>query len=306
MNEEKKILSAAEADKLLAAKDGTAALLYLHILRTGGFSLTGAAGELRRSESEIALAAETLRRLGLTAAAELPLTEKELPEYTAADITARAGTDSAFESVVFEAQRALGKVLSSGDLKLLFGIYDHLGLPADVIFVLLHHCVEEYQRKNGAGRLPTMRYVEKEAWYWADMEIVTLDAAEEHICRERQKQEQAEQVKDVLQIRGRALAAGERKYVDAWLSLGYTPDAIAIAYDRTVVSTGKLTWNYMDKIIRSWAEKQLFTPSEIEAGDARRGGKQKPSAPQQQSDSEKLAAMRELYEHMKNSGNKEG
>ena len=36
MNEEKTLLTAGEADKLLASADGTVALLYLHILRAGG------------------------------------------------------------------------------------------------------------------------------------------------------------------------------------------------------------------------------------------------------------------------------
>ena len=53
MNEDKALLTAGEADKLLASADGTAALLYLHILRAGGFSLTEAARVLRRSESDV-------------------------------------------------------------------------------------------------------------------------------------------------------------------------------------------------------------------------------------------------------------
>ena len=75
MNEEKTLLSAEEADKLLASADGNAALLYLHILRSGGFSLTAAARVLRRSETETALAAETLRRARIpTPASPIPVT----------------------------------------------------------------------------------------------------------------------------------------------------------------------------------------------------------------------------------------
>ena len=62
---EENLMSAEAADKLLACADGRAALLYLHILRSGGFSLTAAARVLRCTETETALAADTLRRLGL-------------------------------------------------------------------------------------------------------------------------------------------------------------------------------------------------------------------------------------------------
>lgn len=300
MSEEKALLTAGEADRLLACADGTAALLYLHILRSGGFSLSAAAGVLKRSEAEVALAADTLRRLGLLDGirGDRPL-QAETPEYTAEDIVRRADSDSAFAGLVSEAERALGRVLSSNDLRLLFGIYDHLGLPADVLMLLLHHCIETYQERSGAGRMPTMRYIEKEAWYWAEQEILNLDAAEAHIRRERSQRALGEQVKDLLQIRDRALTAGERRYVDAWLDLGFSPESLAIAYDRTVLSTGKLVWKYMDRIVRSWSEKGLYTPAEIEAGDARRSGPKRSGAAAERSDSEKLADMRRLYETMK-------
>lgn len=307
MNEENRILTAADADRLLAAKDGAAALLYLHMLRRGGFSLTDAAADLRLGEKETARAAETLRRLGLLQR-EQPLPEKALPEYTAEDIGVRARTDSGFEDIVAEAQRALGKVLSTADLKLLFGIYDYLALPPDVIMLLLHHCIEEYQRRAGAGRMPSMRYVEKEAWFWAETEITTLDAAEEHIRRDRERQQRAERVKEVLQIRSRALTASEAKYVQSWLDLGFSPEAIAIAYDRTVLSTGRLVWKYMDRILQSWSEKKLFTPEEIEAGDARRVSPARPAAeslPEEEQKRRNQEILRKMYEQM-NGGTKHG
>lgn len=303
MHEEKTLLTAEEADRLLACADGTAALLYLHILRSGGLSLSKAAGVLKRSEAEVALAADTLRRLGLLEGLRERLPQEETPEYTVQDIVRRADSDSAFAGVVSEAERSLGRVLSSNDLRLLFGIYDHLGLPADVIMLLLHHCIETYQARSGPGRMPTMRYIEKEAWYWAEQEILNLDTAEAHIRRERQRRELSQQVKNALQIRDRALTAGEQRYIDEWLALGYGPESLAIAYDRTVLSTGKLAWKYMDRIVRSWSEKGLFTPEEIEAGDSRRSGpKRQPAAPSR-SDSEKLADMRRLYENMKGGEN---
>jgi len=310
MNEERTLISAAEADKLLACADGTAALLYLQIRRAGGFSLSAAARVLKRSEAEVALAADTLRRLGLMEQVQPPLPKKEIPEYTGADIVSRAGDDSAFACIVAEAERILGRVLSSNDLKILLGIYDHLGLPADAMLLLLHHCVEEYQEKNGPGRLPTMRAIEKEGWFWAEQEIVTPEAAEEHIRRSKEARQEIGRIREVLQIRGRDLTPSEQRYIAAWQAMGFGPAALAVAYDRTVSSTGKLAWSYMDKILRSWDEKRLYTPAEIEAGDARRGSRppvptgarETPAA----SDSEKLEKMRKMVEHMKNRSGGEG
>ncbi len=303
-------LGVEAADRLLACADGECALLYLHILRTGAFSATRAARELRLSEDAVARASESLRRLGLLSAPEEPLPSEELPEYTGRDISERAKTDSAFEGVIFEAQRSLGKMLSSNDMRILFGIYDHLGLPAELICLLINHCIEACRAASGDGRTPTMRYVEKEAWFWAKNEITTLEAAEEHIRRERQSQQLIGQVRDVLQIRARALTATEKKYVESWLEAGFSPEAIAEAYDRTVVGTGKLTWKYMDRILQSWREKELFTPEQIAQGDPRHapgkaGTGAGAKAPATESDAAvrgDLENMRKMYENMKKRG----
>ena len=306
MSEERYLLRIDEANKLLASADGNAALLYLHILTEGGsFSISAAARDLRRSEAEIARAAELLRKLGLMPKPEPLLEPSELPNVTAQDIVLRAQTDGAFRDLVSETEQSLGRVLSSHDLEVLFGIYDHLGLPADVIMLLLHHCIDEYQARSGPGRMPTMRYIEKEGWYWAEQEIMSIDAAEAHLQRCRARQDALKQIRDALQIRDRAFTPSERKYVEGWIAMGFGADAVAVAYDRTVLNTGKLNWKYMDSILRSWGGKHLYTAEAIESGDpARRPRK---SAAPAADNSRKIDRMRKVYDSMRDpNGKKEG
>jgi hypothetical protein len=131
--------------------------------------------------------------------------------------------------------------------------------------------MEQCKKKYGPGRLPTMRNIEKTAYSWARQEVSTLEQADSLIRKLEQRQSQYGEVKKVLSIRDRDLTASETRYVDSWLELGYSPEAIAIAYDKTVFRTGKLSWKYMDTIIKSWHAKKLYTPADIEAGDVRPG-----------------------------------
>jgi len=305
MNERKNSVStvaeipAKNLDALIACADGDAALLYIHIARTGGFSLSRACRDLKRTESDMLRAAEILRRLGLVSD-ERELESDTLPQYTAADITLRAKTDTAFEGIVHEAQKTLGKTLNSNDLNILFGIYDHIGLPAEMIFLLLNHCIETTRTRYGEGRVPTMKSIETEAWFWAKNEITTFDAAEEHIRREKLRGDETEQVKATLQISGRNLTTSEKKYISEWLDMGFSPEALAIAYDRTVIGTGKMVWKYMDKIVTTWHEKNLHTPEEIETGDARYSAKPAPAAQNAATTTgTDIENMRKLYERMK-------
>ena len=172
----------------------------------------------------------------------------------------------------------LGHTLSSADLNTLFGIYDRLGMTAETILLLIHHCADKLRRRYGEGRLPTMRAIEKEAFYWANREILTAPQAEEYLAALARRDEEMEKVRHALSLTGRELTPTERKYIESWLSMGYGAEALAIAYDRTVVGTGKLAWAYMDKIVKSWYEKKLFTAAEIEKGDSRASSRAKPAA----------------------------
>ena len=195
------------------------------------------------------------------------------PEYTAGEIARRTRADRAFQGLLSETQRVLGHALSGTDMKTLYGIYDQLAMSPEVIMLLINHCAERLRRRYGEGRLPTLHAIQKEAFRWARLEILTLDRAEEYIASLDRREQEGEKVRAALQLTGRELSPTERKYLESWLSMGYGADALALAYDRTVVGTGKLTWAYMDKIVQSWYKKSLFTPEEIEKGDARPQGR---------------------------------
>jgi len=283
-------LPRCDADRLLCAADGTCALLYIYLLRSGGeISVAQTARELRLTEKEVRDTVERLRALRLiteesagpqpAAGAPVLAAPDELPEYTAEEIARRTDGDPAFRGLVVETQRILGRMLSGSELRILFGICDHLGLPPGVVLLLINHCAQTARERYGEGRAPTLRAIEKEAYIWANREIMTLEQAEEYLRELAARKESGARLRHILQMHGREPSPSERKYMDSWLDMGFSPEALAIAYDRTVVSTGKLTWKYMDSIVKSWHSKGLHTPAEIERGDARTPSRRAASSP---------------------------
>ena len=286
-------LSAQTVDKLIRAGDGNAALLYLYVLREGGApSDSQAAAALKRSERDISVSMELLGRLGLLQYDEptpvrtalpsvrterLPVRE-ELPDYTAEDIRREIESGTVFSSLAREVEKSMGKLMSSNDLIKLFGIYDSLGLPPDVILHLVTYCIDEHQKRYGPNKFPTIGYIEKVAYTWEREGVLSLEKAEEHLKRLELKKNLAGEIKHVLQIRDRELSAGERKFIEGWSALGYTPEVIEIAYEKTLLKTGRLAWSYMDSIISSWHEKGLYTADEIKAKDGKTSAPRKPAA----------------------------
>jgi hypothetical protein len=239
-----------EMDRLLAIEDGDAALVFL--------------SAKRGREPNIGEARLVQARKKLGGAGMLPSLYSDRPSYSQSEIAQSKLTEPGFCMVVDAAEKKLGKPLSLSDLQILMGIRKWHGLPPDVIMDLLFHCAEEQERR---GRLLTVRQMEKEALIWEREGILDKDAAELYIERKERSRDNSSRVFSKLGIFDRAPSVTEKNYVASWLEMGFTIEAIALAYDKTVVNTGRLAWGYCDKILRSWHEKGWHTPGEIETYD---------------------------------------
>ena len=257
--------------KLLAAASGDGTLLYL-FLRAGG-DVSRAEAALRMPQSRLDCAAASLKQLGLWPEAPKVIRPATPPVYTETDLIQQLRQPSGFPQLVGEAQRRLGKVLSNEELKVLLSIYDYLGMGIDVISILLSYCI---QRARAAGklRMPSMHAIEKEAYHWADLSIDTMEEAAAYMQLQLERQDQASQIRKVLQLGSRKLTAGEEKLVLQWLDWGFGVHEIAKAYEKTCMNTGGLKWPYLNSILKSWHSQGLHTLQAIEAGDHSPGRQQ--------------------------------
>ena len=254
-----------DARKLLGAANADAALLYLYIAAGND---PGKAGEdLRLPDSRLNCAGAILRQLGLWPEV-LPtkILAGERPNYSENDVLDAMERDMDFRSLYGEVQRLLGRNLNTEELKILLGFVRYLGLPGDVISLLVCYC-KERARKRGSLRNPSLRTIEKEAYQWAEQGIDTLEAASAYIQTQNQRESQMTSLMSLLQIRGRNLTAAEERYAGAWLTMGFDDDAIREAYERTCLNTGGLNWAYMNKILIRWQQAGFHTLEQVRAGD---------------------------------------
>ena len=280
---EEKLLIEQNIDRLLAAHDGDMALLYLYRVRHPRADLEQAAGALCRTMGELRQAEEKLSRLlagseGPSSSPPVIRPEPEPIQYTAQEIAAVLESKKNFEDVRSELQRVLGATPGRAFLNVLVDLYDHLGMPSEVIMLLINHCQDELHRRYGSERHLTPAVLSKEGYFWADRELITLEQAEDFLRRRNEQREEEAAVAKLLGIRGRAPVDTEGKYIRSWLDMGFPGEAVAIAYDRTMTNTGSLKWPYMDRILRSWHEKGLHSPEEIRLKDAPRRKAAAPAA----------------------------
>lgn len=290
-------LTAQAVRRLLEKGDGDAALLYLALLRHhGALPPRSLAGELRWERSRIESAEETLRQLGLIApaAAEVPEPADEKPEYQRGDITRSLEESGEFRGLVAEVERRLGKKLTTPDVGVLLGLTDYLGLPADVVYLLVCHCDERIRRRYGEGRRPTLRQIEKEGYAWARMGIDTQKAAAEYLKKYAQRQGALPGYMQALRLGERPPVASEEKYLIAWQEMGFAPETVALAYDKTVLNCHEFKWNYCNGILKRWHAAGLHTLDEVRQGD-RPAGKQRQESQGSQGSEELRKYVRDLH-----------
>ncbi len=293
MNNDALHIEQSDLRKLLAAANADAALLYLFV-RSGG-SLDDAQNGLHLSQTRISCAAATLRQLGLLATEQkMPTFSGERPCYSEHDVL-QAEREPSFRSLYGEVQRLLGRNLNTEELKILLGFVRYLGLPEDVISVLVCYC-KERARQRGSLRNPSLRTIEKEAYAWAERGIDSLEEAAAFIQTQNARNSRLHRLMDTIQVRGRNLTAGEEKYAQSWLDMGFDDEAIAMAYERTCLNTGGLSWAYMNKILIRWHEAGLHTAEQVKSGDRKPAAGQKGG--QRQLDADEQAAIQRLLQEV--------
>jgi hypothetical protein len=157
--------------KLLLSESADAAFLYLYM--AAGNPVEQAQTDLHLSANQLSCATALLRQLGLYKETKATFVPGERPSYTENDVLQAVNTDMDFKAIYGEVQQLLGKTLNTEELKILLGFNRYLGLPGEVVSVLVSWC-KERARQQGRVRPPSLRSIEKEAYFWAEQGIDTL------------------------------------------------------------------------------------------------------------------------------------
>lgn len=178
------------------------------------------------------------------------------PSYSMAEINAASKANSSVSGLFYQAETVLNKILTPSDMEMLYSFVDWLGLPVEVITMLL-----SYAAKCGkTGR----RYMETLAIDWSERGIDTFEAAEAHVRELEAADSEERKIRGILGIYDRALSSYEKKFITAWSNdERINPELISLAYDRTIQHTSKLSLAYMNKILQTWAESGYTNESDI-------------------------------------------
>jgi len=252
-------------------------IIYLFSLGDTEFSEKSAAELLKVSEADITSALSFWRGTGIlladdelrepihNAASEPTLKQEEAPKYTSSDIAKAMETDD-FATLVDYAQRKLGRLFNQTETALLYGLYDYICLPKDMIVGIIEYC-------NSIDKT-SMRYIEKTAIAMYDDGIRNFK--NRALSGERKQNESAvEKIKKIIGAENRALTKSEKLHITKWMDQWEVEEnLIALAYERTINNIGKPSVSYMSKIIEGWITSGVKTVADAENMKNQSAGKQ--------------------------------
>ena len=190
---------------------------------------------------------------------EIPKRTKvsDIPQYTSDELNSLLEKHVGACDLIDESQQILGKIFNTGEVKILMGLIDYLGLEHEYIILLMHYCAEIDKR--------SMRYLEKVAISCLDDGITDPEDLQEELHRREEKKSVEGKIRSLFGIGSRSFTKKEKACVTAWReSYGYDIGIITKAYEITVNSTGKASIPYANAIIEKWYSENLTTIEEIE------------------------------------------
>ena len=262
------VITGDAADRLFKCGDGVASMLYMYILSCGGNLDEGKAIKtLNMDKAKLDEAAAVLQQIGLmqkqTDGQENPVITDEPPEYTPAELEAAFDSNTDFKCLIDDVAQRLDKRLSINEIKILYSVYDWLGLSAPVIYMLVLHTIKVAQDKQEEKK-PTVRRIEKTAYRWDELGINTLEKAEEYIKNYNQVQDVKLEILKLLQIDGQKIVPGEDRILTGWAENGIDykliEEAGRITKERT---TGALRFRYLDAILNNWLQNGQTTVEQV-------------------------------------------
>jgi DnaD/phage-associated family protein len=124
-----------------------------------------------------------------------------------------------------------------------------------------------------------MATVENIAREWHEKGVATHKQADAEIKRMQQRGTLIGKIKTRLEI-NRGLTTKERTLAEDWSDKRIGIELVTLAYEKTIGATGKMSFNYMNKILIGWYDSGYRTVAQVLDGDkAFEADKKYPSKP---------------------------
>ena len=195
------------------------------------------------------------------------------------DIAMRISESEEVRTMFSEAQSLFGRTLGYDAQSSLLILYDHYGLPAEVIIMICSYA-------KTVGKQGSVAYIMKMGVSWSEKGIDSFEKASEKIARLENSDRLWTEFKTATGVDNPKPTSKQSEFLEIWVNdYGFGIEMIHYAYEKAVEKKGSINFSYMNGILRSWHESGHKTVADVEEaeklyaeGTAKKSSTEKPAA----------------------------
>lgn len=179
-----------------------------------------------------------------------------------------------FDYLLKTAEGRLGRPITPGEMESFLYIYDTVGLPAEVILMIL---VDAVNKDKVRVKSSFRSYLEKVALTWAEQGITTVPAAELELCRQENRRKTGEHIRTLFGL-SRPLTLLQLENAMRWEEeFRFGDDILLVALAKCKEKTDTVNVNYIHKVLEGWYTEGITTAEQArEAGVVKKKSAAKP------------------------------
>lgn len=161
--------------------------------------------------------------------------------------TVKEISDKEMKELISAGEKCFKKLLSVKEVDTLVSVRHYYNIDVSVLTIMLSY-IEGLERKS-------MAYFEKVAIDWYEKGIDTPQKAHTYVKELEENNIKHRKIASLLGIYNRSLTKKEKEFSEKWVGV-FSDDEIKAAYEKTVDSTGKVSFAYMNKILNGDGEPE--------------------------------------------------
>lgn len=186
------------------------------------------------------------------AAVKVKLTAE--PQFRPMAVAEKVNNEEAFKFVCQTFERLKGKTLTHTERNTLMVLTEEIGLPSEVVVMLVEYCFSMDKA--------TPAYMKSVALDWFNSGIDSISKAEERIQQLKTRNTLEGRLHSKFRMTS-AFSTKQREFITGWAELNISDELIDEAYEKTLNATGKLSFPYMDSILRNWTDKGITSAAQL-------------------------------------------
>ncbi len=172
----------------------------------------------------------------------------------------------ALQSMFEAAEKLYARPLKPIERRTLLYIFEFLNLEVDAILMAV-----DFSIRNKKSLNQMLKICEN----WSNNGILNHEQAEQQIKILNDRKKFENKIKKCFGIYGRALSINEKNYISKWThDYGFNINMIKLAFNKCVDATGKLSFQYIEKILNNWKQKNYKTSKEVDENSVKQSSKE--------------------------------